>query len=1415
MINNSDYEFAAMRKIKNTLVKKSRRAIRKLVMGTMAFLLVFEGIMFAFPEIAHAAVNCADTGTTGVPQTECEALMAFYNSTGGSGWTTKTNWDTATAISTWYKVTVSGGHVTKLEFPGGNNMIGSLPTELSNLTYLRTLTIASNMGITGSLPSSLGNVTTLTSLNIYSTGISGTIPESYANLTGLLNFYVNNNSLSGTIPEIFSGMTSLQYVLLEGNQFTGTIPANWPASLDWLWIYSNNLTGPVPSSLASIPLVQLKIEDNKLVFSDFENEFPTYSGYSVFTYSTQKNVDTVRTVTVDDGATATITPSVAANANDSYQWYKDGSPISGATSRVFTKTVSASDAGVYTYRITNSVVTGLTLQSNNITLGINPNPPTSDSIYYITDATGANIYVRGAISATKDMAQKYTADVAGTGNGNFNFGAAYIINSSTPNLISSYTSGTLMNGGGDDAAPVLTLNAGYVMENHGLYVPVIEVPEDHGKTSSDIGSTWSDGVRQWVLAEIDDIYFTFYPVPYANGPTWAVASTISGGSLTWVSGGINHGAITVVAQDHTQKYPLVKNVVRHVLADGTDEVGVNSGGYADFLDLTYEYDLIDPSTIDTTNNPFEWNGSNDVWMHVKTVYRATGGRTVVHTTYDVMRPMDLRAGYMGFTQTSAISAPSYDHQYYYIPKTQPVEDDNATEYDFKAIQLLDTGPVGGLVFDSTNIDNVNNPPDREIRLFKDTADPNYDIGYVVGYGPYLDSAPENRSCVSYELGCLRIASYKKTYPIVDGGIGIIDDTSYEVYFYRQWIDPDVTGQDKLAYWNNMNGHDLVYIDYHKSVTDDVTELPTSMVGKAIRVVESENVTVTDTVVQSGGVTLSTTGANTYGYAVLELTAQDPVLHSTACPTDGGWCNDATPDLDVTNNASGQHYHYLVNQTAAPDKTAVEAGTEDLDGAFTIPGGSITAEGEWYIHVITQSDNGDFSNNYSTYTIKYDGTAPASGLSASPTAANGANGWYNTAPVISLSATDDLSGVATTRYFWDMDGESTYSSAISAPEGTHTISYYSRDNAENSDSTNTREFKVDTIAPTDFTPTTSPSSWTATNSAIITFSTTDATSGLADYAIKIDDGSYTSGITSPYTLNTANLADGTHTLTVKATDLAGNIREHAASLYIDRTSPTVSSIRPTGTINTGASWVTLSVTTSESATCKYSDTISTAYESMANTLTTTNGTTHSTFITQLKTGVYYSYYIRCSDTTGNISSEYQSRFIILNPVGQPPRLYMPVLFDGPSPGITIAGYGQGGQTIKIYVDGKRVKSIKLKGTTGVKKKFSANISLARYAQGRHSVYTKAYDADGVSSPASSTYRFNIQKSYGRTKILMNTTTKYIVKNGDSLWRIARLYLGYGSYYQKIINLNKSLYSTLKKRPWLLRGGWVLKLPAALI
>jgi len=107
------------------------------------------------PAVAQTSFDC--TSVTEIPQLECEALIALYNSTNGAGWTDNTNWLVTNTPSNWYGVTVENEHVTKLT-QYNNNLAGSISTELSNLLYLEKLYLNNNH-LTGNIPPELGNLT--------------------------------------------------------------------------------------------------------------------------------------------------------------------------------------------------------------------------------------------------------------------------------------------------------------------------------------------------------------------------------------------------------------------------------------------------------------------------------------------------------------------------------------------------------------------------------------------------------------------------------------------------------------------------------------------------------------------------------------------------------------------------------------------------------------------------------------------------------------------------------------------------------------------------------------------------------------------------------------------------------------------------------------------------------------------------------------------------------------------------------------------------------------------------------------------------------------------------------------------------------------------------------------------------------
>ncbi|MEP2238188.1 MAG: carbohydrate binding domain-containing protein, partial [Maribacter sp.] len=224
------------------------------------------------------------------------ALIAFHNSTGGPNW--KNTWDINSDMNFWYGIKVDlAGRVTEINLKS-NNLQGTLPAELGNLTELKKLELnrdfqyleevnnlngaipstfqnlkklevlnLSNSGLTGSIPSEIGEMTALKELILSLNNFSGTIPPSLGNLSNLKNFNANYTTLSGNIPSELGLLTNLENLNLTGNQLSGSIPSSLGQliNLKELALSGNELTGAIPTSLNQLAqLEKLILAQNEL-----------------------------------------------------------------------------------------------------------------------------------------------------------------------------------------------------------------------------------------------------------------------------------------------------------------------------------------------------------------------------------------------------------------------------------------------------------------------------------------------------------------------------------------------------------------------------------------------------------------------------------------------------------------------------------------------------------------------------------------------------------------------------------------------------------------------------------------------------------------------------------------------------------------------------------------------------------------------------------------------------------------------------------------------------------------------------------------------------------------------------------------------------------------------------------------------
>ena len=225
----------------------------------------FQSWLNGITSLEGTGVNCEP------PSSDRDVLEILYHETGGPNWTNNGNWLTDAPLRNWYGVDVDGeGRVSGLSLVAndfvGNNLIGRIPPELSNLTELTELSLANN-NLTGPIPPELGDLAALNQLLLYGNNLTGPIPAELGDLAVLSQLHLYGNNLTGPIPPELGNLAALRGLSLGPNNLTGPIPPEL-GNLAALWVLGlgdNNLTGRIPPELGNLAaMANLGLEDNNL-----------------------------------------------------------------------------------------------------------------------------------------------------------------------------------------------------------------------------------------------------------------------------------------------------------------------------------------------------------------------------------------------------------------------------------------------------------------------------------------------------------------------------------------------------------------------------------------------------------------------------------------------------------------------------------------------------------------------------------------------------------------------------------------------------------------------------------------------------------------------------------------------------------------------------------------------------------------------------------------------------------------------------------------------------------------------------------------------------------------------------------------------------------------------------------------------
>jgi hypothetical protein len=261
----------------------------------------------------------------------------------------------------------------------------------------------------------------------------------------------------------------------------------------------------------------------------------------------------------------------------------------------------------------------------------------------------------------------------------------------------------------------------------------------------------------------------------------------------------------------------------------------------------------------------------------------------------------------------------------------------------------------------------------------------------------------------------------------------------------------------------------------------------------------------------------------------------PVTEATYSP--------AQPD-----GQNGWYVHPVtISLTAHDDLSGVKSTEYSLDGGtgwqpYTGPA-TLDQEGT-YTMSYRSTDQAGNVESAKDLTLHLDATAPITTATVQPGSPDGQNGWYVHPVTVTLTASDNLSGVANTEY--SIDNGNTwqpYTASITFDQdGKYTLSYRSTDQAGNVEATRTVDFNADVTGPAiavsvPVTVTQGTYSYSDAEDLTPQFTVTDDMSGVdpGKTVLTLDGQPLQQGTSVPlYTLPL-----GTHTLTVTAEDRAGN------------------------------------------------------------------------------------------------------------------------------------------------------------------------------------------------------------------------------------------------------------------------------------
>jgi len=220
------------------------------------------------------------------------------------------------------------------------------------------------------------------------------------------------------------------------------------------------------------------------------------------------------------------------------------------------------------------------------------------------------------------------------------------------------------------------------------------------------------------------------------------------------------------------------------------------------------------------------------------------------------------------------------------------------------------------------------------------------------------------------------------------------------------------------------------------------------------------------------------------------------------------------------------------------------------GAWTTYSGALNMSNLGAVTVEFYSvDNAGNQESTKNVPLSIDGLAPVTTHVLAGTA--GQNGWHTSAVNLTLTATDSGVGLGTVHYRIGTSTWQIYSAPVSiTTEGNHTVQYYAEDVFGHTETTKSVSISIDTTSCTLSIEQADGTIFGADDYVIISWTGSDAMSGLDRYEVKVDNGSFQAYGPETESMNLTDLDAGTHSITVRAIDESGHATERSIDFVIE-------------------------------------------------------------------------------------------------------------------------------------------------------------------------------------------------------------------------------------------------------------------------